>query len=118
MNKWKKAYCIASFVFAVCVCAFTITYMFANPTVVYATQVDDTTQSGDGEADYRDDGADGVSGIHITVDTDSEEGTMSAPIKIFIFTSYKIFFFSTLAVHLAKSLVCFLPGTVGLNFSP
>lgn len=86
MNKWKKAYCIASFVFAVCVCMFTITYMFANPTVAYATQTgeNDSTQTGDNEADYRDDGADGISGIHITVDTESDEGTMSAPIRILL----------------------------------
>lgn len=86
MNKWKKAYCIASFVFAVCVCAFTITYMIANPTVAHAAEAgdNDTTQPGDNEADYRDDGADGISGIHITVDTDSEEGTMSAPIRILL----------------------------------
>ena len=85
MNKWKKAYCIASFVFAVCVCAFTITYMFANPTVAYAAQDgnNDITQPGDNDADYRDDAADGVGGIHITVDSD-EEGTMSAPIRILL----------------------------------
>ena len=75
MNKWKKAYCIASVVFAVCVCVFTIAYSFANPTVTYAAE------AGNNDADYR---GDGIDGIHLTVDTNSEEGTMSAPIRILL----------------------------------
>lgn len=75
MNKWKKAYCICSFVFAVCVFVFTIAYTFAGPTVMYAAE------TGDNDANYADDGIDG---IHLTVDTDSEEGTMSAPIRILL----------------------------------
>lgn len=75
MNKWKKAYCIISFVFAVCMFAFTIAYTFAEPTVMYAAEV------GDNDADYA---GDGIDGIHLTVDTNSEEGTMSAPIRILL----------------------------------
>ena len=75
MNKMKKAYCILSFVFAVCVFAFTIAYTFSNPVVMYASE------SGGTDADYS---KDGIDGIHITVDTDSEEGTMSAPIRILL----------------------------------
>ena len=41
MNKWKKAYCIASVIFAVCVCVFTIAYSFAEPTVMYAAEAGD-----------------------------------------------------------------------------
>ena len=54
MSKWKKVYCIASFVFAVCVFVFTITYSFSNSEVMYAAEVENP------EADYRDDGADGI----------------------------------------------------------
>ena len=75
MNKWKKAYCIVSLIFAVCVCVFTIAYSFANPTVVYATEV------GDNDANTT---TGNMDGIHITVDTDSEDGTMSAPIRILL----------------------------------
>ena len=75
MNKWKKAYCIASFIFAICVCVFTIAYSFAEPTVMYAAQ------AGDNDANHA---TDGIDGIHITVDTDSEDGTMSAPIRILL----------------------------------
>lgn len=75
MNKWKKAYCIVSFVFAVCMFAFTITYAFTDSTVMYAAE------AGDNDANYADDGIDG---IHLTVDTNSEEGTMSAPIRILL----------------------------------
>ena len=75
MNKWKKTYCIVSFLFAICVCVFTIAYSFAEPTIMYAAE------AGGNDADYRDDGIDG---IHITVDTNSEEGTMSAPIRILL----------------------------------
>lgn len=75
MNKWRKAYCITSVVFAVCVCVFTIAYSFANPTVTYAAE------AGNNDADYR---GDGIDGIHLTVDTNSEEGTMSAPIRILL----------------------------------
>ena len=75
MNKWKKAYCIASFVFAICMCVFTIAYSFAEPTVTYAAQ------AGDNDADHR---TDGIDGIHLTIDTDSEDGTMSAPIRILL----------------------------------
>ena len=56
MNKWKKAYCILSFVFAVCVFAFTIVYTFAEPTVMYAAE------AGNGDANYADDGIDGIRG--------------------------------------------------------
>lgn len=75
MNKWKKAYCIFSFIFAVCMFACTIIYAFADPTVMYAAE------AGDNDANYADDGIDG---IHLTVDTNSEEGTMSAPIRILL----------------------------------
>ena len=75
MNKWKKAYCIATFIFAICVCVFTIAYSFAEPTVMYAAQ------AGDNDANHA---TDGIDGIHITVDTDSEDGTMSAPIRILL----------------------------------
>ena len=75
MNKWKKAYCIASFVFAICVCMFTIAYSFSEPAVMYAAEIEgnDTNSRNDG-----------IDGIHITVDTDSEDGTMSAPIRILL----------------------------------
>ena len=72
MSKLKKCYCIGSIVFAVCVMLFTIAYSFVGPEVVYAAEAD---------ADYSNDGIDG---IHITVDTDSEEGTISAPIRILL----------------------------------
>ena len=75
MNKWKKAYCIASFIFAVCVCVFTIAYTFADSTVMYAAEAGDT------DANHK---TDGIDGIHLTVDTNSEEGTMSAPIRILL----------------------------------
>ena len=75
MNKWKKVYCIASLLFAVCVLVFTITYTFVGPTEIYAAE------AGNNDADYRNDGVDG---IHLTVDTNSEEGTMSAPIRILL----------------------------------
>ena len=74
MNKIKRVYCITSIIFAVCVLLFTITYSFASPTTVYAAEQGD-------DADHR---TDGVDGIHITVDTDSEEGTLSAPIRILL----------------------------------
>ena len=73
MNRWKKTYCIFSFIFAVCAFVFTITYTFADPSVMYAAEA--------GDASYADDGIDG---IHLTVDTNSEEGTMSAPIRILL----------------------------------
>ena len=75
MNKWKKTYCIISFIFAVCVMVFTIAYSFVPQTVAYAAEV------GDNDADYK---KDGIDGIHLTVDTNSEEGTMSAPIRILL----------------------------------
>ena len=75
MNKMKKAYCIISFIFAVCVFAVTIAYSFSDPVVMYAAEV------GDNDANHA---TDGVDGIHITVDTNSEEGTMSAPIRILL----------------------------------
>lgn len=74
MNKIKKYYCIASFVFAVFVLLFTIGYSFASPTMVYAAEAGD-------DADYS---SDGIDGIHLTVDTDSEDGTLSAPIRILL----------------------------------
>ena len=73
MNKWKKAYCTISLLFAVCMCVFTIAYSFAEPTVVYAAQAGDANHA-----------TDGIDGIHLTVDTNSEEGTMSAPIRILL----------------------------------
>ena len=73
MNKWKKTYCIASMIFAVCMCVFTIAYSFSEPTVVYAAQ--------SGGANHA---TDGIDGIHLTIDTNSEEGTMSAPIRILL----------------------------------
>jgi flagellar biosynthetic protein FliP len=80
MSKWKKAYCIASVIFAVCVSVFTIAYSLVNPMVAYAAETgDDTTD--DTDANYADDGIDG---IHLTVDTNSEEGNMSAPIRILL----------------------------------
>ena len=75
MSKFKKGYCIISFLFAVCVLVFTIAYTVAEPTVVYAAQ------TGNGGANHA---TDGIDGIHITVDTNSEEGTMSAPIRILL----------------------------------
>jgi len=75
MNKWKKCYCILSFIFAVSVLVFTISYTLAEPTMMYAAEAGDT------DANYADDGIDG---IHLTVDTNSEEGTMSAPIRILL----------------------------------
>lgn len=41
-----------------------------------------------------------------------------SPVKIFIFTSYKIFFFILLLYIQPNHLFSFLPGIVGLNFSP
>ena len=75
MNKMKKAYCIVAFIFAVCVFTFTITYAFLEPTVMYASE------TGNQDADAKNDGIDG---IHLTIDTDSEEGAMSAPIRILL----------------------------------
>ena len=75
MNKCKKMYCIVSFVFAICVSMLTIGYSFAEPTVMYAAEV------GGNGTDYRNDGIDG---IHITVDTNSEDGTMSAPVRMLL----------------------------------
>ena len=71
MNKFKKYYCIISILFAVVVVIFSITYIFANPTVVSAAQTGN-------EADYRDD----VDGLSITYNND--EGSMSAPIRILL----------------------------------
>ena len=74
MSKIKKFYCVASVVFAVFVLLFTIAYTFSSPMTVYAAEQD-------GDANY---GTDGIDGIHITVDTDSEDGTLSAPIRILL----------------------------------
>lgn len=74
MSKFKKVYCVCSIVFAVFVLVFTIGYTIAEPTVMYAAETDD-------DVDYA---SDGINGIHLTVDTSSEEGTMSAPIRILL----------------------------------
>ena len=67
MSKIKKYYCILSMIFAVGVMIFSISYVFANPTEVYAA-----------EANYRDN----VNGLSITYNND--EGSMSAPIRILL----------------------------------
>ena len=67
MSKIKKYYCILSLIFAVGVMVISISYMFANPTKVYAA-----------EANYRDN----VNGLSITYNND--EGSMSAPIRILL----------------------------------
>ena len=67
MSKIKKYYCILSLIFAVGVMIFSISYVFANPTEVYAA-----------EANYRDN----VNGLSITYNND--EGSMSAPIRILL----------------------------------
>lgn len=73
MSRGKKIYCIASIMFAIGVLLFTVVYTFTEPSVVYAAETDD--------ADYRTDGTDG---FHLSIDTGSEEGTMSAPIRILL----------------------------------
>lgn len=76
MNKLKKFYCIASFVFAVGVLFFTIAYSFASPTTVYASS---NSESGaNTEAGLNDNSA----GIHINID--NSEGSMSASIRILL----------------------------------
>ncbi len=76
MKKLKKFYCIASVIFAVCVMVFTISYTFASPSTVYATEADQPTP--DTETDYRDN----TNGIHISID--NSEGSMSASIRILL----------------------------------
>ncbi len=75
MSKFKKCYCIASIVFAVCVIVFSIAYTFASPSTVYASANEGAT---DTEADYND----STNGIHISID--NSEGTMSASIRILL----------------------------------
>ena len=74
MSKLKKFYCISSIIFAVFVLVFTIGYTIAEPSIMYAAETDNDV----------DHSTDGIDGIHLIVDTDSEEGTMSAPIRILL----------------------------------
>lgn len=74
MNKLKKLYCVVSVIFAVCVLCFTITYSFASPSMVYASE---NTENGSEDVTNSNN-----TGIHVTVDND--EGTLSASIRILL----------------------------------
>lgn len=83
MKKYKKMYCMASFIFAVAVLILTITLGAVHPHTVYAASRDPDSigelQSGNTEADEENDRVDGLS-----ISVNNDDGSMTTPIRMLL----------------------------------
>lgn len=83
MKKYKKMYCMASFIFAAAVLILTITLGAVHPHTVYAASTDADSigelQSGNTEADEENDRVDGLS-----ISVDNDDGSMTTPIRMLL----------------------------------
>ena len=82
MNKFKKIYCGASFVFACIVIVFTITLSFANPVTTYAASSKSGKSTQSDNRDVADALGDNTNGLSITYNNDS--GSISTPVRMLL----------------------------------
>ena len=91
MNKFKKAYCKMSFVFAVAVLIFTAAVLFIKPTYIMADEIntseitselDDVKSMDANDKDLADAAKNSTDGLNIYYNNDS--GSLSTPIRMFL----------------------------------
>ena len=82
MSKFKKIYCMASFIFACIVIVFTITLSFAHPVTAYAASSQPGKSKQTNERDVADALGDNTNGLSITYNNDS--GSISTPVRMLL----------------------------------
>lgn len=82
MSKFKKIYCMASFIFACIVIVFTITLSFAHPVTAYAASSQPGKSNQTNERDVADALGDNTNGLSITYNNDS--GSISTPVRMLL----------------------------------
>ena len=80
MSKFKKIYCMASFIFACIVIVFTITLSFAHPVTAYAASSQPGKSKQTNERDVADALGDNTNGLSITYNNDSGSNSPTMPL--------------------------------------
>ena len=106
MNKFKKIYCGASFVFACIVIVFTITLSFANPVTTYAASSKSGKSTQSDNRDVADALGDNTNGLSITYNNDS--GSISTPVRMLLILTV----LTLLLQELSSYYILFVPPLV------